>query len=101
MKRMRTGLRSFLYFCRLHPLNYRTHRIGNFRHGSMLKELGLLICLVFLALGVAGQSRRTTSPLGEKANRRTSPAEVKPTPTPDALNGSAAAGQIAEETSGD
>jgi VWFA-related protein len=67
----------------------------------MLKELGLLICLVFLALGVAGQSRRTTSPLGEKANRRTSPAEVKPTPTPDALNGSAAAGQIAEETSGD
>ncbi|HTK27396.1 MAG TPA: VWA domain-containing protein, partial [Pyrinomonadaceae bacterium] len=67
----------------------------------MLKELGLLICLVFLALGVAGQSRRTTSPLGEKANRRTSPAEVKPTPTPDALDRSAAAGQIAEETSGD
>jgi VWFA-related protein len=67
----------------------------------MLKELGLLICLVFLALGVAGQSRRTTSPLGEKANRRTSPAEVKPTPTPAALDRSAAAGQIAEETSGD
>jgi len=51
----------------------------------MLNKLGLLICLVFFALSVAGQARRTTSPSGEKANRRT-PAEAKPTPTPVSLN---------------
>jgi len=66
----------------------------------MLKRLALLICLVFLVLGVAGQARRTTSPSGEKANRRT-PAEVKPTPTPVSLNQSNARDHVAVEDNDD
>lgn len=58
----------------------------------MSKKLGLLICLFFLTLAVPGQARRTTSPSGEKANRRAA-AEVKPTASPE--------DQAAEETSGD
>lgn len=66
----------------------------------MLKRLGLLISLIFLALSIAGQSRRTTSPSGGKANQRP-PAEIKPTPTPVSLNQSTPGAQAAVEDNDD